>query len=294
MRVRPWATGDEDLIGKLWEVEAAAGRAVERESAGLIFTTRPLWKVAEVDSQMLAAFRNGPVHPRIPEGLIHSIRTCLAGDETADYTLLAYITEEARDDRCVSVQVWRLNTQSGAPRRLGFHKERMFWRLDRDPLPLVAPDLPEGFTVITSSDPRANHAEWVDLYNRAFEGEWLFWPEDINTWAKVTANRIVVAAIDPSNKPVGLVISQVNLLLSTHERANPVGEVLVLCTAPEWRGRKIAKNLMSLTLSRFAMAGVRTVSILADTGSQHESFRIYQRWGFKPAVEWEIWERRID
>jgi ribosomal protein S18 acetylase RimI-like enzyme len=146
---------------------------------------------------------------------------------------------------------------------MGFNIVRVFWRLDRTDLELLAPVLSAHIQLIDASDPQADLQAWLALYNRAFEGEWRHWPEDIERFTATIGAGFGLAMVDQDNQPLGISVGQLE----------PVGHILVVCSAPEHRDRKIAKALIAESLRRFA-GSARTVSIMADVDSLYQSHLI--------------------
>ncbi|WP_413043858.1 N-acetyltransferase family protein [Pseudomonas sp. YJ42] len=94
--------------------------------------------------------------------------------------------------------------------------------------------------------------------------------------------RVLVAEHQASRQIIGCATGIIDVRAPTSVNPNGLsGWIQSVVVAPQWRGHKVAKQLMQTLLRWYANRDVATVSLQTTDGA----FRLYQTLGFSPSAE---------
>jgi mycothiol synthase len=143
--------------------------------------------------------------------------------------------------------------------------------------PLTAP----GFSyTITTFDPHTHKEQWLDLNNKIFAGH-----PDQGNWALADLeNRMVESWFDPQGfflaldgeKIIGTVWTKIH---RDYVNQEPVGELYVVGTDPDYSGKGIAR-VLSITALNYLMSKGLTRSMLYVDADNEKGLSLYQSLGF--------------
>lgn len=287
--------GDDVRVETLWRQEYDAGRAdVPWQRAGIAHELMRRGLIVGPPQVVQAAAFLRDVHTS--DGLFLQLEPLLAESAEAALEAVQWMVDSARTmEQVVGINVWRAGAEGEPLPELGFNHVRTYWRLDLMELAAIEPlPIPDHLRVVSAAQGPLDYQAWLDLYNRAFDGEWHHSPEDPASFRQYVdaAPEFSLAMLDEHDKPVALALARCDEF-PYDRRPQPVGQVLVLCRDPEHREQRLGRRLLLECLVRLRTAGAASVSIRTDIDSMHRSHLLYQDVGFQFALELWAWERRI-
>lgn len=158
--------------------------------------------------------------------------------------------------------------------RLGFSRGRALFQMRR-PLPADPPP-PELRT--RPFRPGVDEDAWLELNNRAFD-----WHPEQGGWTKET---LAAREAEPWFDPEGFLLTEEQGRLvgfcwtKVHASADPaLGEIYVIATDPDVRGRGLGRALVLAGLAHLAGRGLRVGMLYVDA-TNAPALRLYQDLGF--------------
>ncbi len=214
-----------------------------------------------------------------------------AGDPGPRAQLIEWGLRYSQACGALAAQVWRGRGRGAELPGLGLKVVRPFLRMDRatlDALPDAA--LPAGYRLVNESSDVPDHL-WAEAYNISFAEHWRHSPkgdEQIAGRRGRPDSGPELMALTPEGAPAALVTCAIESY--PDERAQPVGIVATVGTAPEHRRRGLAFALLVEALRRLRGSGARSASLYVDGLNPDRAFDVYARAGFEVGFEYEVWE----
>ncbi|MFF9349305.1 GNAT family N-acetyltransferase [Streptomyces sp. NPDC014734] len=251
-----------------------SGRAVAFGSATTSASRGPVVRV-DLDAVVLPERRRqGIGHALLAwqegRGLQHLVAT--------KSTLPGWLVADARED---------VTPATGLLQAHGYEPTRWWLELERDlRLPIAAPSPQPGIRLVPYGGDWAERAR--SAFNDAFRDHWGTRPATAADWAsddRLEAFRpdLSVLAVAPGasgdERVVGFVLSSSN----PDEwplRGRPFGYVGAVGTRRAWRGRGLARTLLTHVLRGFRAAGHELAVLDVDADSPTGALGLYQRLGF--------------
>jgi mycothiol synthase len=146
---------------------------------------------------------------------------------------------------------------------------------------LPAFQLPEGYTLRALAVPDELPA-WVELFNRAYGGQWNAVPTTVDLQAELRADpryqqQHDLVVVGPAG---GLVAFCLGFVLE-HAGVR-AGWVLELGSNPQVRGQGLGRALLCESLRRFQAAGLTIARLAVDGANPSGAKRLYEGLGFEP------------
>ena len=182
------------------------------------------------------------------------------------------------------LRLWAHGEQAGAKalaESLGYRGIRVLWQMRRSlRLPLPAYALPSGCT-LRPFRPGPDDAEWLALNALAFHDH----PEQ-GVWTQADLERRLA---EPWFSPAGFLIAECDGRMvgfhwtkvhgTDHHGHEPIGEVYVIGTHPDFRGRGLGKALMLAGLASLRDRGLDEAMLYVDSDNA-EAVALYRDLGF--------------
>jgi ribosomal protein S18 acetylase RimI-like enzyme len=295
MTIREAGNADLGSIDLLWRSSAEVGRTdspPNRDDLAALINRRQLM-VAESDQrEVVGALASVRFDSSAGAQLNVHIFTGVAEVERE---LLGFVREQVGElGGFRGVHYYRGRGEPVAIEDLGFARGPAFSRMDRPELDGAGGVMPSGFRMSSLADSRHPDRVWRETYDEAFSTTWGFMPFSEEMWQ----NSLKAPGFDPqlwliaeadNGEAAALVLSRIKTYQDT--RHQPVGNVEVVCTRPEFRGRHVATELMAIALRRLRHHGARSASVRFEVGNPSE--HIYGRLGFATAYTEDVWELRL-
>jgi mycothiol synthase len=255
--MRLWENDQGQLIGfsQSW-IEEPTG--ADLADGGLWFIVHPVARGGDIEAQMIA----------LAESRIRKV-----GQERQGQPKLFTWSLSTQIDRIALIE------------QHGFVESRHFFNLSRslhDSLP--TPQLPAGFTirpVYRSQDAQA----WVEMYNRAFWGQWNFHPLTVESYQYRLQDPdylpdIDLVAIDPDGKFASACYCAID---PAHNKftGRQEGWVVLLFTSPDFRRKGLAKAMLLSGLARLQALNLDIARIGVDSRNAFGAGKLYQSVGFE-------------
>ena len=276
----------------LWRTDATAGR---RDSAPGVTSLRALgarfdWetkcRVAESDGgRLLGAVL--VTSRATPDGVLANMDVTGSDEVTPDLVDWARRFSQAAGAFCVQIFVGRSHLPDMT--RLGFHKARPWWRMDRSlrtPLPPVEPA--DGYELFDGK--AARPGSWGYLHNNSFADHWRFAPRSEEEMLSGKRPELCLMAVAKANAaPAAVTIGMIETY-PDDPRPQPVGLISSVGTIPEHRRRGLAGWLVAEILGRLRKGGAAHASLYVDGLNETGAPAVYRRLGFELAFEADVWE----
>ena len=169
-----------------------------------------------------------------------------------------------------------------AAERNGYEFIRYFGRMDLNDLKtLKEPDVPEGVT-IRRFDREAETPEFVDAFNRGFEGHFEFEPESVETFKVYLDTQWYqpenVFVAEAGGELVGVCWNYLN----PEPEADGLawGVVVDLAVVPEWRGKGLGRALIRRGQLALREAGAVRICLWVDYANPFGAKKLYYSEGY--------------
>ena len=228
-------------------------------------------------------------------------------DPALDEALLGWVEERAREAIPKAPADARVTLSSGAfsrdeaRKRLlashGFEMVRHFWRLrvEMEEAPSVL-DLPDGISIRTV-DPAADIEAIAETVRDAFRDHWGFvegdLADDVAEWRHWVEG-------DPTFDPTtwflacrGDEVIGVSIGTAKRPESDEMAYIFVLAVRPEWRGRGIARALLTHSFAVFYNRGKTMVDLDADSANLTGAIRLYEGVGMRPVWQNDAYEKEL-
>lgn len=294
--MRPGRAGDLEAILTLTRRSVAAGEGdvvptgpwLQRLLTAFDWEARS--RVVERDGELVAAV---VVFERAVLGGVVT-RVEAHGDRERRPDLVEWGLRYSRACGAAAAQVWRGRGHGAELPNLGLVMARPFLRMDRHTLDAVdelpEPALPLGYRMVDETSGLPDHA-WAEAYNASFADHWRFSPKSdaiVAARRAMAGNGPELMAVAPRGDPAALVTCAVE----RHDdaRAQPIGMVGTVGTAPAHRRKGLARALLVEALRRLRAAGAASASLYVDGLNPTRAYDLYAWAGFEVAFEFEVWE----
>jgi ribosomal protein S18 acetylase RimI-like enzyme len=222
-----------------------------------------------------------------PGGVLANMDVTGSPEVTPDLVEWARRFSQAAGAFCV--QLFAASGYSSDLARLGFHKARPWWRMDRSlhtPLPPVEPV--DGYELVDARTPRPG--AWGYLHNRSFADHWRFAPRSEEEMISGKVPELCLMTVTAAESAPAAVTIGLIERYAADTRPQPVGLVSSVGTTPEHRRRGLAKWLVAELLERLRRTGAAHASLYVDGWNETGAPAAYRKLGFELAFDAEVWE----
>ena len=178
--------------------------------------------------------------------------------------------------------------------RLGFAYDSSLWLLRLPPTALVpAPAFPAD-VIARGFRPDADTPAFVDLVNEAFQDHPspMAVTEEMVRYAhsRPGFDPADILVLAPSGEPERLVAFCRTRLSRDGEAIT--GEVALIGVVPDWRGRRLGRELLRWGIAHLRAAGATDMTLSVEALNER-ALRLYERAGFVQAQEWPRWSKAV-